>query len=250
MYYKLRKILFMAAIALAPIAVYASPFNQAISFYAGYIPSLGDNLYSYEQQNTFGSTNGVDGINKSLSGFNTSQIHRLIGATAGINLKIVMYDFFALRIGANYFKNVWGGEGKTVYDDGGTTRLLECTYRYDGFDIPVTFGIVIPFYKDMKITFSCGIAYAWGRYRNKFESDAPLLYRGEFKGHDYPLVLNVEGEYFIDEKVALATSLSYYRGTTTVIKDSKQGDGNTDYAPLDFTGYRFLLGISYYFKPI
>ncbi|MGB4270186.1 MAG: hypothetical protein WBK20_13540 [Spirochaetota bacterium] len=250
MYYKLIIILLCCAIAPGIAFAQASPFNQAISLYAGYIPSLGDNLYSYEQENTFGSATGIDGINKSQTGFSTATIHRLIGATAGLTFKVVMYDFFTARIGAHYFKSVWGGKGKTVYDDGGTDRLLECNYSFDGFDIPLTLGIVIPFYKDMKITFSCGIAYAWGRYKNKFESDAPLSYKGQFKGSAYPLVINTEGEYFINEKYALTTSLVYYRGTTEVIKDSRKGDGNTDFAPVDFSGYRFMFGISYYFKPI
>ncbi len=247
MYYKIKLIVFLCfcAIATGISYTYASPFNQAISLYAGYIPSLGGNLYSYKQENSFGSATGVDGINKSQTGFSTSQIHRLIGATGGINFKVVMYDFFAVRIGANYFKNVWGGKGKTVYNDAGTDTLLECKYSFDGFDVPLTFGIVIPFYKDMKITFSCGVAYAWGRYKNRFQSDAPLDYNGKFKGTAYPLVINTEGEYFINDKFAVSTSLVYYKGTTQVIKDSKKGDGSTDYAPIDFSGYRFLLGVSY-----
>ncbi|MGQ9842847.1 MAG: hypothetical protein ACUVRK_04705 [Spirochaetota bacterium] len=249
MYYKLLTLLWCCAIALVPASSLASPFNQALSLYAGYIPSLGGNLYSYEQENTFDSATGIDGINKSQTGFSTAPINRLLGATAGVTFKLVMYDFFTARVGANYFKNVWGGKGKTVYNDG-ADRLLECSYSFDGFDIPVTVGIIIPFYKDMKITFSCGVAYAWGRYKNKFDSDAPLAYKGAFKGSTYPLVINTEGEYFINEKFAICTTLAYYRGTTTVIKDSKTKDGNTDYAPVDFSGYRFLLGVSYYFKPI
>ncbi|MCX8125283.1 MAG: hypothetical protein N3F66_14130 [Spirochaetes bacterium] len=250
MFYRL--VILMLCCAIAPGIAFAqiSPFNQAISLYAGYIPSLGGNLYSYEQEHTFGSATGIDGINKSQTGFSTAPIHRLMGATVGATFKVVMYDFFTARIGINYFKSVWGGKGKTVYNDGGTNRLLECNYNFDGFDIPLTLGIVIPFYKDMKITFSCGVAYAWGRYKNKFESDAPLSYKGHFKGTAYPLVINTEGEYFINEKFALTTSLTYYKGTTEIIKDSKKGDGNTDYAPIDFSGYRFLLGVSYYFKPI
>ncbi len=250
MYYKLLILLCCCAIVTVPISSPAVPFNQAISLYAGYIPSVGGNLYSYQQDNTFGSATGIDGINKSLPGFSTATIHRLLGATAGINFKLVISDFFTARVGANYFKNVWGGKGKTVYNDAGTDRLLECNYSFDGFDIPVTFGIIIPFYKDMKITFSCGVAYAWGRYKNKFESDAPLSYKGAFKGSAYPLVINTEGEYFVNDKFAISTSLMYYRGTTNVIKDSKTGDGSIDYAPIDFSGYRFLLGVSYYFKPI
>lgn len=249
MYYKLLKLLCCCAIALVTASSQASPFNQALSLYAGYMPSLGGNLYSYEQENTFDSTTGIDGINKSQTGFSTAPINRLLGATAGATFKLVMYDFFTARVGANYFKSVWGGKGKTVYNDG-ADRLLECNYSFDGFDIPVTVGIIIPFYKDMKITFSCGVAYAWGRYKNKFESDAPLAYKGVFKGITYPLVINTEGEYFINEKFAISTTLAYYRGTTTVIQDSNKGDGNTDYAPIDFSGYRFLLGVSYYFKPI
>jgi len=250
MFYKILILLCCCAIVLVPASLPASPFNQAISLYAGYMPSLGGNLYSYEQENTFGSATGIDGINKSLTGFSTAPINRLLGATTGVTFKLVMYDFFTARVGANYFKSVWGGKGKTVYNDGGTDTLLECNYSFDGFDIPVTVGIIIPFYKDMKITFSCGVAYAWGRYKNKFESDAPLAYKGEFKGSAYPLVINTEGEYFVNEKFAISTSLAYYRGTTTVIKDSKKGDGSTDYAPIDFSGYRFILGVSYYFKPI
>ncbi len=107
MFYKL---LILVLCAIVPVTAFAqtSPFNQAISLYAGYIPSLGGNLYSYEQDNTFGSSTGIDGINKSQTGFSIATIHRLLGATAGVNFKVVMYDFFTARIGANYFKSVVG----------------------------------------------------------------------------------------------------------------------------------------------
>ncbi len=235
-----------------PAALTAAPVNGALTLHGGMMPSLGGNLNSYSQTSApINSTNGIDTINNSASGFDTSPVDRLLGASVGITFKVTFYDYFHMRIGGNYFKSVYGGTGKTVYDDGGD-RILKCEYAMWGYDIPVTVGLTIPFWKDMKISFSTGLAYAYGVYTNKFESDAPLEYEGEFKGWALPLVIHLEGEYFLTRQLALFTSLSYYNGSTNVLADRKQDDdaANKDYASIDFTGYRYNLGISYYFKPI
>lgn len=237
-----------------PAALTAAPVNGALTLHGGMMPSLGGNLMSYEQGDTFGSATGIDGINNSASGFDTSPVERLLGATAGITFKATFYEYFHLRVGYNYFRSVYGGTGKAVYYDNDTTanQLVKCEYSMWGYDIPVTVGLTIPFWKDMKISFSTGLAYAYGVYTYKFKTDVPSEYEGEFKGWALPLVIHLEGEYFLTRQLALFTSLSYYNGSTNVLADRKQDDdaASKDYASIDFTGYRYNLGISYYFKPI
>ena len=243
--------LFIIAFIL-PASLAAARVNYAMTLHGGMMPSLGGDLMSHEQGATFNSSTGIDGINNSASGFDTSPVDRLLGASVGLTFKVTFYGYFHMRIGGNYFQNIYGGTGKTVYDDGGTDRLLKCEYSMWGYDIPVTVGLTIPFWKDMKISFSTGLAYAYGEYTNKFESNAPLEYKGKFKGWALPMVIHLEGEYFLTRQLAAYTSLSYYNGSTSVLADKKDDDasGNTDYASIDFTGYRFNLGVSYYFKPI
>ena len=239
---------------ILPASLAAAQVNYAMTLHGGMMPSLGGDLMSYEQGNTFGSNTGIDGINNSAPGFDTSPVDRLLGASVGLTFKVTFYGYFHLRVGGNYFQSVYGGTGKAVYYDNGTTanQSVKCEYSMWGYDIPVTIGLTIPFWKDMKISFSTGLAYAYGVYTNKFESDVPFEYKGEFKGWALPLVIHLEGEYFLTRQVALYTSLSYYNGSTNVLADKKDDDaaGNTDYASIDFTGYRFNLGVSYYFKPI
>ncbi len=251
---KISLLLFLFLFGAAPLA--AGTANYSMGFSAGIMPSYGGNLYSTTQAIVFDSNTGVDGINKSLSGFNTKEVQRLFGISCGVDFKAVFFDYFLLRVGGNYSMSVYGGEGKGMFDDAGTETVLKCGYSMTSYDVPLTLGLVIPFWKDVKISFSCGLAYAYGQYKNDFEWAAGER-KGSFSGWALPLVLMLEGEYFIGEKFALKTTLAYYKGATETIKDGTSSDttglagaGAVDFAKIDFTGYRFSLGISYYFYSI
>ncbi|MFH0976324.1 MAG: hypothetical protein V1874_11135 [Spirochaetota bacterium] len=223
-------------------------------FYAAYMPSMGGNLGSYTQETYFNSNSGIDGINRSMDGYSTSNIDRLTGVFAGFDVKAIFHDYYLIRVGANYGMSIMGGKGKTIYNDG-TYHNLECEYSLKQYDFPVTVGLSIPFWKDARISLSCGTAFARATYENKFESDstaAPFsatqsAIKGKFTGWAFPLVVIIQGDYFLKQEVALTTTIAYYKGSTKVIKDSKDNDGNIDFASIDFTGYRFNLGVSYYF---
>ena len=36
-------------------------------------------------------------------------------------------------------------------------------------DVPLTIGLSIPFWKDMKISLGLGAAYVWAEYENEFD---------------------------------------------------------------------------------
>ncbi len=235
---------------------YGTTMNYSVGIYGGFMPSMGGNLNSSVQEQNFNTRNGIDGINKTSSGINTSTIERLFGVTGGIEIKGVFYDYFFARLAANYTRSVYGGTGKTVWDTpagGFTPESLKCTYIMTAYDVPFTVGLSIPFWQDVKISFSCGLAFAYGIYENKFESATTAIppggtkSEGGFKGYTFPLVLMVQGEYFLTDVITLTSSLVYYKGATDTIKDEKKSDGIVDFAPIDFTGYRFSLGVSYYF---
>lgn len=255
----IRKLLITTAILLLALPA-AAASNYAVGFYLGYTPSLGGNLNSYSQMASFQSRNGIDGMNRSLSGFTTINIDRLLGGFAGMEAKGLFYDYFLVRLGANYFYSVWGGKGTTVFERAATYYLLDCEYTFQGYDIPLTVGLCIPFWKDMKISFSCGFAFAYADYENNFKSatyTTPFDYSGSFKGWALPLVILVEAEYFISPKLAVSSSLSYYKGSTDVIRDRTRSEtavpaigSQVDFAKIDFTGYRISFGLSYYFNSI
>lgn len=243
-------LIFLSAII---VPIHSDTISVSSGLYLGYMPSMGGNLDSYTQQTYFNTNSGVDGINKSMSGYNTSNIDRLTGAFGGVEIKAIFYDYYLLRVGANYGMSVMGGKGKTVYNDG-TTHSLKCEYTFREYDFPVTIGLSVPIWKDSRISLSCGTAFASAKYENKFESDslaAPFAaqrkIKGSFSGWALPLVVIIQGDYFVSPEVALTSTISYYKGATKVIKDSSDDDGNVDFASIDFTGYRFSLGVSYYF---
>lgn len=233
----------------------AEKVNFSTGLNAGYMPSMGGNLDSLSQS-YYGSGSGVDGINRKMDGYSTSSIGRLTGVYAGFDFNAFFYDYFLVRTGFNYGKSIYGGRGKTVFysplpDD--DYFILKCEYKYTQYDIPLTAGVCIPFWKDAKISLTCGAAYANAKYENKFTSEdtaVPFERKGRFSGWGIPLVVLIQGDYFIAEKFALTTEISYYRGKSKVIKDSYDSDGDTDFANIDFSGYRFNLGVSYYFFSI
>ena len=169
--------------------------------------------------------------------------------TGGALFKAIFHDYYQVRMALNYTMGYFGGSGKTVYDDSGTTRLLECEYSFRELDVPVTFGISIPFWKDIRIAFSCGLAYAYADYSYSFEADNGQQWKGSFKGWGLPLVIILEGEYFITDRVAASTSIVYYKGSTKVLKDGSD-TGGTDFARIDVSGYRYNLGVTFYFRSI
>ncbi|HDP79871.1 MAG TPA: porin OmpL1 [Spirochaetes bacterium] len=239
-------LLICTALFMAAAGADGSVMNYSVGLYGGFMPSAGGNLHSAAQEEYFSTTSGLDGINKSMDGYSTSEIKRLLAVTGGIELKAIFFDYFFARLAGNYTRSVLGGTGKTLYDDAGTPTLLKCEYTYQSLDIPLTVGLSIPFWKDVTISFSCGAAYARGWTTNKFESSAGNM-KGSFSGYTFPLVLLLEGDYFITKKLSLNSSLSYYKGSTRSIRDGKKSDAVEDYSRIDFTGYRFGFGVSYYF---
>ena len=223
--------------------------SYAAGAYGGFAPSLGGDLHTAQYYSEFQSHNGIDGMNRSMEGYDTGRIDRILGVTCGMLFKTIFYDYYQVRIAMNYTWGYFGGSGKTVFDDGGTTRLLDCEYSFWEADIPVTFGISIPFWKDIRIAFSCGLAYAYADYSYRFESSTGQQWKGSFAGWGLPLVIILEGEYFVTENVAASTSLVYYKGSTKVLKDGSDA-GGTDFARIDFSGYRYSLGVTYYFGSI
>ncbi len=231
----------------------AQRFNISGGIYGSYMPSMGGNLNSYNQVAYFDSNSGIDSINKSANGADTSNIDRLSGAFAGMDIKAVFFDYFMARLGINYGMSVAGGKGKTLINGG--ANYLKCNYSMKQLDSPLTVGVSVPFWKDFRISVSCGTAFAYAVYENKFQSDSTAVpfsatqstIKGKFTGWAFPLVILLQGDLFIAPDIALTSTISYYKGRTKVIKDSSDGDGNVDYASIDFTGYRFSLGVSYYF---
>jgi hypothetical protein len=234
----------------------AQKVNISGGLYGSYMSSMGGNLNSYNQTRYFGSNSGIDSINRSKDQYDTSNIDRLSGAFVGMDIKAILYDYYLLRVGANYGMSVMGGKGKTIYDDGTGLpyKFLKCKYTLKQWDFPVTLGLSVPFWKDSRISVNCGTAFAYATYENKFESDSTLdpfassnSIKGKFTGWAFPLVVLIQGDLFIAPEVAITSTISYYKGRTKVIKDSYDSDGNIDFASIDFTGYRFSLGVSYYF---
>ncbi len=242
---------------LLNIPLNAKTMNYSIGIYGGFMPSLGGNLDSYVQQEYFNSNSGIDGMNRSMTGYDTSEIDRLFGICGGLEIKAILSDFFLFRIASNYCKAVFDGEGKTVFTTDSTNYyLLECDYSYKEYDFPVTIGLAIPFWKDMMLSLSGGIAFTRAEYKNKFKSNTypdPFERKGKFKTWGYPLVILMQGEYFIYRYASLTSSISYYHGSSKLIRDSSKqdfigfdGNGTVDFAKIDFSGYKLTFGVSVY----
>jgi hypothetical protein len=241
----------LLVISQAPL--FAKKVNYSIGACGGFAPSLGGNMDSVTQQN-LGSNAGMDGMNRSMEDVETKNIDRLFGLTGGFEFKTIFQDFFLVRLGANFSSGVFGGGGKTVIPYGADYYSMECKYSFFEFDVPLTIGLAIPFWKDMMFSLSCGTAYAYAKYKNEFVSEdaypAPFELKGNFNGWGFPMVVIIQGEYFFLTNASLTSTISYYNGTTEVLKDSYDDDGDVDFTTIDFTGYRFTFGISYYFYSI
>jgi hypothetical protein len=247
--------------------LYSVNMNYAVGIYAGFAPSFGNSLQSYVQEAYLGSSAGIDNMNTTLPGAKTTQINHLLGVSGGMEIKGIFLNYYFVRIGTNYTMGVYGGKGTTLYtEDNVNYYRMNCKYSLIIFDVPFTVGLSVPFWKDMKISMSCGIAYARAVYKNKFESSetpTPFIREGSFKGSAYPLVFMIEGEYFVRNNISLISIITYYNGSTKLLRDGQDTDttgldvdgvpgpdGVVDYSLVNFTGYRFYMGVSFYVRSI
>lgn len=259
---KIYKSAILIAIFLMTTSAWSFKMNYSIDLYAGALPNYGGSLNSYNQRAYFQSEHGIYEINKSATGVTTESIRPLLGISGGIALRSIMNDFYFYRIGASYNMNIWGGSGTTIFNTNQMDNLtndylpVKCSYGLTSYDFPVTLGVAIPFWKDVKIFFSCGVSFNYSIMTNSFKADG-MTREGKFSALSYPLVILLEGQYFVTQNMAMYTSLSYYRGNSKYLTDSTKTDttgysgaGAVDYSSIDLTGYKYYLGISFYFISI
>jgi len=218
--------------------VYAIPVDLSVGGYAGYIPCMGGDLHSRIQETSMGSANGVYGINRSQDGKKKKKIYPLTGFNAGADFRAIFYDFILLKLGLNYTLSFTGGEGKTLDL---SENITSVKYSMWYVDVPLCLGIVLPFWKNAAVSVAAGFSFAYGVYSNKFQSATPLNSSGTFENWTFPVVIILNGEYFFTDHISINSSISFYKGITDV---SKSG---TDYARIDFSGYRWTIGASYHF---
>lgn len=212
--------------------------DVSLGAYVGIAPLLGGNLNSRVQESVLEVSGGIDGINRKASGIKSHKIDKLLGMYGGINVKGIIIDYLLVRFGVNFTMNLAGGDGTTV---DASLNKLKAEYSMWVIDAPLSAGVSIPIGKTVRISLSGGIAFAYGNYKNSFKSTA-VNSKAEFAGWTFPWVIMLEGEYFVKPFMALMTTFSYYHGSTDVIKS------NSDYARIDFSGFRWCFGLSFYFK--
>ncbi len=217
----------------------ASP-EIGLGFYSGLAPAMGGNMNTYVQSTTLGNRSGIDSINREMSGRETEEIDRMLGVVGGFEFKVITLNYLIIRIGGNYVKSFLGGKGKTLdlSDEPVTVK-----YSLWACDFPLTLGLSIPFWKDVKISLSGGLAYAYGSSRSSFKSST-VDQTTKVKGWALPLVVVLAGEHYLTNSLSLTSTISYYKGAGRV-----KGDDGPDYARVDFSGYRWTLGFSLYFYP-
>lgn len=227
-------------LVLLPIFIinaHAIETDVSLGAHFGLAPALGGDLGSRFQENTLGVNNGIEGINRSMSGIDTDKVERLLGGYGGIDFKVIFIKYLMIRLQANFTMNMTGGTGISL--DQAENRL-EVSYSFWAVDIPVQVGVSVPFGNTVRISLSGGIAFAYGTYSNSFKS-ATVNSSAEFTGWTFPWIIMLSGEFFLKEYIALTSSLVYYNGATDIIRSG------SDYAKIDFGGFRWNIGFSYHF---
>ena len=54
-------------------------------------------------------------MKRSIRGYSTTDINRLIGLCSGIEFKTIFYKYYKIRLAYNYFQSIIGGNGNTVF---------------------------------------------------------------------------------------------------------------------------------------
>ena len=213
-------------------------FDTGVAIYGGFAPTFGGNLTTTFQQDTLNLPNGILSINRTKTGETSAPIAPLLGGTAGIEFWGITRDFIIISCGANFTYGIMGGSGNSLDNSENT---MSVKYSLWTVDIPLTVGITIPFWDDIRISFKSGIAIAYGKYSNVFKSSI-INSSSNFTGYGAPVVTSLAGDYLFYHNFSLYMSITHYSGSTKIIKDE------ADYASINFSGYRIYVGTSFRFK--
>ncbi len=236
--FKMIKLCAVLLILLDPVQLSAEKLNVSFGAMIGIAPDVGGNLHS-SQLEDIGVYNGVDDINRSADGKSTAKINKLLGSSIGFHLNTIIADYFLIYAGLQGTMSIWGGSGQTI-DNDPAENLVNVKYSIWMIDLPLAFGLSIPFFHDGRISIAGGLDFMYVSMSNSIKSDVENI-ESNFSGWAFPLVVIVSGEYFISKNTVLTTTLMYYRGETDILRDDH------DYANVDVSGYRIALGVSYYF---
>lgn len=214
-----------------------SDIEVSVGIHAGFYPEMGGNLQSFFQSDTLDAPDGIYDINRTENGKETSFIKPLLGRYAGLNTDITIRRHFIIRTSLNFSKDYYGGRGTSLdhLDD-----EMDVRYKLTIIDFPIAAGLAVPVRDRVKISLCAGIAVAYGKYQNSFES-ANISSSGTFSAWGAPFVIMLKGEIFLTENISLSSSVNTYQGATGPVRS---GD---DYARIDFSGIRWDIGAAYHF---
>jgi opacity protein-like surface antigen len=227
--------------ALIVLAVSAEVFASSVSliFKGGYAPEIGGSMHTGWQAEHLDVYDGINDINRSGSGISVSTIEKPVGAVAGAEARYAG-DTLYFKSGIGIVYSCTGGSGSTVNDFGAGDEKVDVDYSLWFYYVPVTAGIIIDYWDEVRIYAGGGAAYASGTFSSSFKSDS-IEHEASFSGYGIPLVAELGGEYIFAEHAALCCSVTYLRGRSSVIDDG------SDYARIDFTGFSFTAGILFFY---
>lgn len=237
----MKKIVFILLLLLVSDKYsYARTTRSSVALFTGMYPTMGGNLHSAAQSDLLGINNGIADINRYTHGIDNERIDKLTGFAVGTEFRALIYNLLLFKAGINYSTSLLGGTGTSTDLLGNS---LKVHYSMWTIDTPFLVGISYPFGERIRLSFCSGLALAYGSYSNSFKS-ATVNSSATFSGWAIPLCVSFGGEYILNNNIALISSITYYKGRSGTIKDK------SDYASINFSGYRWQLGAAYYFTTV
>jgi opacity protein-like surface antigen len=227
--------------ALIVLAVSAEVFASSVSiiFKGGFAPEIGGSMHTGWQAEHLDVYDGINDINRSKSGIKVSTIEKPVGAVAGAEARYTG-DTLYFKTGADIVYSCAGGSGSTINDFGSGDEKVDVDYSLWFYYVPVTAGIVIDYWDEVRIFAGGGAAYAYGTFSSSFKSDS-IEYDASFSGYGIPLVAELGCEYILTDNAALFCGITYLYGRSSIIEN-----GN-DYTRIDFTSLSFTAGLIFFY---
>jgi len=227
--------------ALIVLAAFAEVFASSVSLIikGGFAPEIGGSMHTGWQAEHLDVYDGINDINRSKSGISVSTIEKPVGAVAGAEARYTDDNIY-FKSGIDIVYSCAGGSGSTINDFGAGDEKVDVDYSLWFYYVPVTAGIVIDYWDEVRIYAGGGAAYASGTFSSSFKSDS-IEHEASFSGYGLPLVAELGCEYIVAENAALCCGITYLRGRSSVIENG------TDYARIDFTCFSFTAGILFFY---
>lgn len=270
-------VLSLAGLFIGSGRLYPNTHEMGVGFMLGFQPYYGQN---YESAN---APLGIKGLNSSTTSVPGTKFSDIYGISAELQLKYILFRKFYFGLGGVYSIGAKSSAKfplrnpatQDIYTNGATPGVgsevpVNASITLKHYGIPLNLGLVMNFWDELRVYMGPGISYMWAE--QVFTMDTADLTIMDFasksslKSSFLVYHANLNAEYVLvgspedSNRLSLMAGFQIFQGNSGSVGDSSVETNlpsgavanpfplkARDAGSIQLSGYKFFIGVSYYF---